>query len=201
MSIRYPNGKPYKGSLSTPKQRESTHRYGNRGKTLEDDLNATNHYYREHGIAIVHKKPTPIQVVSVDYPKRSAAVIKEAYFRQPSTTDYNGVYKGLYLDFEAKETTGKTAFPLANIHEHQIGHMKQVLHQSGVCFFILRFTATDEVYYMPGYVVITYWERMVAGGRKSMKKEEVERDGYKIPLGLSPRVDYIKIVDELHSPS
>ena len=100
--------------------------YSNRGKTLEDDLNETNQYYLAHGIAVIHKKPTPIQIVDVHYPKRSAAVIKEAYFKQASTTDYNGVYKGKYIDFEAKETKNCTSFPLKNFHDHQIEHMKHV---------------------------------------------------------------------------
>jgi len=42
-------------------------------------------------------------------------MIKEAYFKQASTTDYNGVYKGRYIDFEAKETKLPSSFPLKNI--------------------------------------------------------------------------------------
>ena len=37
-----------------------------------------------------------------------AAVITEAYFRTPSTTDFNGIFKGRYIDFEAKETSNAT---------------------------------------------------------------------------------------------
>ncbi len=99
--------------------------------TLEQQINESNQYYLDAGIAVVHKKPTPIQIVKVDYPKRSRAVIREAYFRQASTTDYNGVYQGYYLDFEAKETRNKTSFPLKNFHEHQILHLEQCLDQEG----------------------------------------------------------------------
>ena len=94
MPIRYPNGKPYvpsaKNQLASQKQKS----YSNRGMTLEEDINQSNTYYLSTGKAVIHKKPTPVQIVNVDYPKRSAAVIKEAYFKQASTTDYNGVYNG-----------------------------------------------------------------------------------------------------------
>ena len=108
--------------------------------TFEEDINETNQYYLDQGIAVIHKKPTPIQIVNVDYPKRSAAVIKEAYFKQASTTDYNGVYKGRYIDFEAKETKQQSSFPLKNFHEHQIVHMREVMNQKGICFVLLRFS-------------------------------------------------------------
>ena len=110
--MNYPNGlkKTTKGTIN----------YGNRGMSLEDDINITNEYYRDNDIAIIYKKPTPITINHVDFPHRMDAVITEAHFKIPSTTDYNGIYRGKYIDFEAKETTSKTSFPLANIHRHQI---------------------------------------------------------------------------------
>ena len=87
------------------KPKEIKWSYGKRGMTLEEDLNDTNQYYLDRGIAVIHKKPTPIQIVNVDYPKRSAAVIKEAYFKQASTTDFNGVYKGDTLILKQKKQT------------------------------------------------------------------------------------------------
>ena len=92
--MNYPNGikKIFKISAS------------NRGMTLEQELNDTNLYYRNNDIAVIYKKPTPITINKVDYKNRKDAVIKEAHFMIPSTTDYNGIYKGKYIDFEDKET-------------------------------------------------------------------------------------------------
>ncbi|WP_251554134.1 Holliday junction resolvase RecU [Neobacillus muris] len=199
MSVNYPNGKKYFQSQANPKLTVRNHKdgsYSNRGMTLEEDLNETNQYYREQKIAVIHKKPTPIQIVQVDYPKRSAAVIKEAYFKLASTTDYNGVYKGKYIDFEAKETQNPTSFPLKNFHQHQITHMEEVLNHGGICFVIIRFTKFDEVYLLGARHLLAYWDRMINGGRKSITKEEIEEHGHYIPLGYQPRIDYIKVLED-----
>ena len=84
MKINYPNKKK---SAATIKINSNS----KRGMSLEEDLNESNIYYLEHNIAVIHKKPTPIQVVHVDYPLRSMAKITEAYYKTPSTTDYNGI--------------------------------------------------------------------------------------------------------------
>ena len=84
MSIRYPNGKLYQ-PISAEKKKApksnatklKTTSFSNRGKSLEDDLNDTNSYYLAAGLANIHKKPVPIQIVKVEYPSRSAAVIRE----------------------------------------------------------------------------------------------------------------------------
>lgn len=198
LAFHYPNGRKFISRSSEEKHslpKEIS--YSNRGKTLEDDLNETNQYYLAHGIAVIHKKPTPIQIVDVHYPKRSAAVIKEAYFKQASTTDYNGVYKGKYIDFEAKETKSCTSFPLKNFHDHQIEHMNHVSRQGGYAFVIIRFSITDEIYLMVAKDLFMFWKRMKAGGRKSITIEEVKTTSTKIPLGFQPRIDYIKVIDSL----
>lgn len=201
MDFNYPNGKPYTPREIDPNSAKGRNRknssFSNRGMTLEEDLNETNEYYRIRKIAVIHKKPTPIQIVQVDYPNRSAAVIKEAYFKLASTTDYNGVYKGKYIDFEAKETQNTTSFPLKNFHQHQVDHMGEVLNHGGICFVILRFTRYEQVYLLGAEHLLTFWERMTTGGRKSITKEEIEQKGHYIPLGFQPRIDYIKVVDNL----
>lgn len=203
MIFNYPNGKRYnpKPNSVVKVEKGKKSEYSNRGMTLEEDLNDTNSYYTARGIAVIHKKPTPVQIVQVDYPRRSAAVIKEAYFKQASTTDYNGVYKGKYIDFEAKETKFSTSFPLKNFHEHQIDHMKAVLSQDGICFVIIRFATEEEVFLLEANDLLQFWERMKNGGRKSITKDEIACAGHPIPLGFHPRIDYIKIIDYLYKLS
>lgn len=197
MAIRYPNGKAFVNRQQTETKVQKSLSYSNRGMTLEEDINLTNDYYLAAGIAVIHKKPTPVQIVKVDYPKRSAAVIKEAYFQQASTTDYNGVYNGKYIDFEAKETRNKTSFPLNNFHAHQVEHMKNVLDQNGISFVLLRFSTFDEVFLLDSSHLITYYDKM-AEKRKSIPKVEIERLGHRIQLGYQPRLDYINIVQQLY---
>ena len=101
-------------------------KYSNRGMELEEDINFANKYYLNNNIAVIHKKPIPIQIVEVNYPSRSSAMITKAFYKTPSTTDYNGLWNGKYIDFEAKETNSATSFSLNNIHDHQIEHMQKI---------------------------------------------------------------------------
>lgn len=203
MIKHYPNGTPFQDQ-STPGHGSSFHTalanenviYGNRGMSLEQEINLSNKYYLEAGIAVIHKKPIPIQIVDVNYPKRSAAVIKEAYFKQASTTDYNGVYQGHYIDFEAKETRNRSSFPLNNFHDHQIKHMKACEKQQGICFTIVKFVARQEIYLMPSHLLFLYWDEQEKG-RKSIPYDQIKKESYLINYHINPRIPYLKGVDEL----
>ena len=169
--------------------------YGNRGMNLEYDLNETNKYYLDNDIAVIHKKPTPITIVSIDYKSRNEAVIKEAYFKTPSTTDYNGIYKGKYIDFEAKETKNKLGFPLINIHEHQIEHLKKIIKFDGIAFLIIRFTYYNETYFVFACDFINYIETLK---KKTVPLSFFKEKGILLKEKLNPRIDYLKIIDEYY---
>ena len=198
LAIQYPNGKVYTPTKKTKTPKQKDYSFSNRGKTLEDEINDANEYYLAHDIAVIYKKPIPIQVVKVDYPSRSSAVIKEAYYRTPSTTDFNGVYKGKYIDFEAKETENKTSFPLKNVHLHQVEHMGRVVQQLGISFLLVRFSRTDRYFYLSYEHLKFFWDRMRSGGRKSITLGEFEEYGIEITPKYAPRVNYLKIVNDLY---
>lgn len=188
-TIKYPNAIQHRESQG------STDYHSGRGMLLENDVNDSNTYYRENDIALIYKKPTPIQVVHVDYPSRNRAKIVEAYYRTPSTTDYNGVYRGRYIDFEAKETRNKTRFPSFMIHPHQIKHLKKVHLHKGIGFFLIRFTYYNETYLVDANMLITEIETI---DRQSIPYKWFQSHGHLVDEGLNPRLAYLKVVDALY---
>lgn len=167
--------------------------YGNRGMALESDINMTNEYYVSTKKAFIYKKPTPIQVTKIDY-RNQSIIIKEGYFKEPSTTDYNGLYNGYYIDFEAKETNSKTSFPLENIHKHQIEHIRNVIENKGIGFVIVRFNTLNKTYILLGKDLIEFIDNFK---RKSIPIKYFEEKGYLIDTTYVPRLDYLKVIDKI----
>ena len=193
--MKYPNGKKYeaKVEVKAEKQHRSLLSAANRGMSLEEDINLSNEYYRDMGIALITKRPTPINIVRVDYSK--GARITDAYFEKQSTTDYNGVYKGKYIDFEAKNTKSETSFPLSNISEHQIVHLRNVIKHGGIAFFIICFQIKNEVYLLDASFVIEFYEK---GGRKSIPYDVFKEKGVLVKQDYTPRLHYIDAVETLY---
>ncbi len=166
-------------------------KFDNRGMDLEQDINITNQYYVDKNIAFIYKKPTPITVTKIDY-KNNSVIIKEGYFKEPSTTDYNGLYKGLYIDFEAKETSSKTSFPLSNIHKHQIVHLKHIIDNGGIGFLIVRFSSLNKDFILMAKDLMSFLKN---NDRKSIPLDYFLDNGYEINISYMPRLDYLKVID------
>lgn len=165
----------------------------NRGMDLEKDINLSNDYYREHNLCLIIKRPTPINVVKVDYSK--GAIITNAYFEKQSTTDYNGVYKGRYIDFEAKSTKIKTSFPLNNISPHQITHLENVIKHGGIAFFIIEFWSFAEIFLLDASYVIDFYKN---NKRRSIPYKTIQEVGHEIKKGYAPRLDYLPTIEKVY---
>ena len=121
---------------------------GLRGSVLEELINYANQKYKDKGLALIQKIPTPITPVRFDKESRHITL---AYFEKKSTVDYIGAVQGIPVCFDAKECAVDT-FSLQNLHPHQVEFMKNFEKQNGM---------------------IKYWERMEAGGQKNFKYEEL----------------------------
>jgi len=165
--------------------------YGNRGMTLENDINLTNNYYMEKEIALIYKKPIPIKVLKMNETKTR---IRDAFYEQKSTLDYSGIYKEKYIEFDAKETNNRTSFPISNIHKHQILHIKNILHYNGVTFLIVRFNYYNKTFILPGKVLIEY---LGSTNKKSIPYKFFLDNCKEIKIKYAPRLDYLKLIDIL----
>lgn len=166
----------------------------NRGMNLENDINITNDYYLNKDIAVIYKKPTPIQVSKVSFNKNSK-LIKEAFYKTQSTTDYNGIYKGLYIDFDAKEVKDKDYFALSNLHAHQLEHLTKVSRHGGISFIIVRFCNKNKTFLLETKEIINFINNEK---RKSITIEYFIEHAHLIKEAYIPRLDYISIIDKLY---
>ncbi len=167
--------------------------YKNRGMFLEHIINDSNTYYLSKDIAVIYKKPTPIKVLKISYRSEKTTLIDKAVFSETSTLDYNGIYKGKYVEFDAKECKNATSFPLSNIKQHQILHIRNILRHGGIVFLIIFMN--NKFFLFKGEDLINFIDNT---DRKSIPYDIIEKNGHIIKEGYMPRIDYIKVIDEVY---
>ena len=180
--MRYPNGtKTFHRKIS----------HANRGMVLEELINESNKYYLERDIALIFKKPTPIGIVSVKN-EDSKKIITKAFFKEPSTLDYSGIYKGKYLEFDAKETKNKTSFPLANLSQRQKNHLEKIIKHGGISFLIISINDNYFVLNASDITKFTKYEK-----RKSIPFSFIKEKGFIIKQNNYIKLDYLKEIDKI----
>lgn len=160
---------------------------GLRGSVLEEMINYTNEKYRDQKLALIQKIPTPITPVRFDKESRHITL---AYFEQKSTVDYIGAVQGIPVCFDAKECAVDT-FPMQNIHRHQIEFMEAFEKQDGISFLLIYYTHKEQCYYMTFQELKKFWDRMEAGGRKSIRFEELN-PAFFLPVKENTRLHYLE---------
>ena len=163
--------------------------YANRGMGLEALITYTNEVYLTRHMAVVHKRPTPVKILQT----RGSKV--NGYLEAASTVDYEGVYNGHSLQFEAKSTRDLRRLTLDNFHAHQVDHIRECMKQGAVVFVLVEFVKHGQVFYVPGNLVVNAWDKWKAGGPASLMYDDLSVQCTLIPKGRGVPLDYLAVVD------
>lgn len=168
--------------------------YNNRGNSFEIAISNSNNVYMHLGLASIIKRPTPVKVLKTD---KTGRIILQSTWDKKSTVDYDGVYQGKAVHFEAKSTEIETNFPLKNIKDHQVQHLDRVEKMGAICFFLIEFSKSHEIFFVPFSVIKEYYAAAQAGGRKSIPRKVFDERAYLVKTTYRAPVDYIEVIDSL----
>ncbi|NMH83289.1 Holliday junction resolvase RecU [Bacillus coagulans] len=165
---------------------------GNRGMAFEATINLVNQLYKSRKIAIINKRPTPVKVL-----KSKGTKVLSGYFEEKSTVDYDGVYRGRPIYFEAKSVQTVTRFDLSNLHQHQYEYLNLVDQNGALAFVLIEFKDSKDVFLCPMSMVRKYVKLSATGGRKSIPREAFEYEALLVKdTGRAP-MDYLACVDQM----
>ncbi|OLR83701.1 Holliday junction resolvase RecU [Bacillus sp. MB366] len=169
---------------------------GNRGMAFEMLINLANEMYQRGGVALINKRPTPVKVL-----KSKGSRVLNGFYEAKSTVDYDGVYKGRAVAFEAKSTEKDTRFDLKNIAQHQLDYLEKAEKMGAICFFLIEFSKDKSVFAVPLSVIQSY-VRMShqPKGQKSIPRADFDIYGYLVEQTERAPIDYLQYVDEVVAP-
>ncbi|MCU5414697.1 Holliday junction resolvase RecU [Bacillus wiedmannii] len=169
---------------------------GNRGMAFEKLINLSNEMYQRGGVALINKRATPVKVL-----KSAGGRVLNGFYEAKSTVDYDGVYKGRAIAFEAKSTQSLTRFDLSNIAQHQLDYLEKAEKMGAVCFFLIEFSKDQTIFLVPASVVQSY-VRMShqPNGKKSISRADFDIYGYLVEQTERAPVDYLQYIDEAVAP-
>lgn len=163
--------------------------YKNRGMLLESIINKTLKIYSDNEIGIFHKKTLPITFSGIKSKEGGKLEIEQGWITSKSTADYYGIYKGIFIAFEAK-STNLDYLPIANIKEHQIRYLERIQKHGGLAFLIIAFNSFDEHY------LITI-DQIINCNSKSLSRELIREKGYLLELIYPGILDFAPILSQL----
>lgn len=166
--------------------------HANRGMGLEHLIELSNTIYRNKRWAVVTKRPTPVKIIRT---AKNGRV--EGHLERASTVDYDGIYRGRALVFEAKSTKEQHRFPLANFHEHQVEYMRACKDQGAISFAIIEFVKHQTIFFVPFAIVAAAWDKAKAGGAKSIPFDDLNYSCHTITSDRGVPIDYLAILDKL----
>ncbi|MFA1820572.1 Holliday junction resolvase RecU [Virgibacillus oceani] len=164
---------------------------GKRGQAFEHTLDYTNQIYENQGRALINKRPTPMKIIGKTRGNQHICV-----FDKKSTVDYDGIYNGKPIAFEAK-TIKETRFPLNKITDHQVKYLESAEKQGAISFLIVEMKAIGDVFLVPNNMLRKYIKEAKSGGRKSIPLDDIEVYSFLVESNNGVPLDYLSVIDRL----
>jgi recombination protein U len=160
------------------------HSHANRGKELEDLIEAVNEGYALDGKAVIDKQHTkwlPIR-------GRDGAFIS-AKVDRPATVDFRGTVKGVGgVSFDAKQVTKQKRWYLRELKPHQVEHLKKCQAVGDVCFVLVGFWNAGLFFILP----LNKYLSLQKQGIKSLTIDRFQKEG--IPIkNIYRYLDYLPL--------
>lgn len=132
---------------------------------LEMMVEMTNNQYRNSDKADIRKVPTPIKILKV------IGKVVTGHLDTATWVDYNGIWKGRSIVFDAKETKLKN-FPLKNLSAKQYQLLQSWNKHGAISFLLISFWLPDknepEIYILSFEHLEQFYEQQDKGGSKSI---------------------------------
>lgn len=162
----------------------------NKGKQFEEEVLRANRYYKNKGQALIQKISTPWNVV------RRGKQIVSAFPQGKSTLDFRGTIKGgLSISFDCKECEDEKGLPLKHIQDHQIDYIRFALEVQETSFILCSAKKLDKVFFIPGHIVIEYWDRWKENKGKRGYNYIPYLDMKEVLYGENANLDYLKVLE------
>lgn len=164
---------------------------GRRGMSFENLINMSNAIYERKGKAVINKRSTPMKIIGETKGGQHLCV-----FSEKSTVDYDGVYRGRSIQFEAK-TIKEKRFPLNKITDDQIDFLNRSEAQGAICFLLVEMRARQTIYLVPNQMLQKYIRDAKNGARKSIPIDDMGVYAWLVESRNGVPLAYLDVVDKL----
>lgn len=159
----------------------------NRGMYAEELVNRTNSYYYDRSVALIEKRYLPIKLLKdLGNGKIIGKLLAKSY------VDYCGIYQGIHLEFEVKQTNERN-FNLSLIQEHQLRHLINVNNHHGVAFLIIYFNCVEKFYFVPIKWILNWMNEFKSN---TIKYEYIVEHCQEIEISYPGIIDYLKFINK-----
>lgn len=162
------------------------------GLAFEERIKQSCDVYKANNVALIHKIPTPWSVSYDNSTKR----VKRAFPQGKSSVDFEGIWQGRSVAFEAKSTIERKRFELKNVQPHQLEYLRLHQEHGGISFFLIEFSKFNEVYFMQYDQMENWMKQSRNGGRRSIPYHWIMANCEIVVMGRASK-DFVSVLERL----